>query len=51
MNDLSRQAAPETLLELMQRDLEAWIATKAAIAKAKTNAPSAGQPFRQDQSA
>ena len=25
---------PETLLELMQRDLEAWIAAKAAIAKA-----------------
>ncbi len=26
--------APDTLLELMQRDLEAWTAAKAAIAKA-----------------
>jgi len=27
-------AAPETLQDLMERDLEAWTATKAAIAKA-----------------
>jgi hypothetical protein len=27
-------AAPDTLLELMQRDLDAWIVAKAAIAKA-----------------
>ena len=27
-------AAPDTLLDLMQRDLDAWIAAKAAIAKA-----------------
>jgi len=34
MNDLSKQATPETLLELMQRDLEAWVEAKAAIEKA-----------------
>jgi hypothetical protein len=35
-------AAPETLLETMQRDLEAWTAAKAAIEKARSGAPSAG---------
>jgi len=39
MNDLSKQTAPETLLELMQRDLEAWILAKAAIAKAMEMRP------------
>jgi len=41
MNDLGKQATPETLLELMQRDLEAWIAAKAAIAKAMKATPPA----------
>jgi len=27
-------AGPDTILDLMQRDLEAWMAAKAAIAKA-----------------